>query len=99
MIIDNRVLVTFVVLLLLSCLLSGMGIPVGDQFPAGNGDGRKNSPDILRGDGVGDGGSIPNGEFTIAILNQEPCSPISKPHKSIGLIYMCYCSRYNKLIS
>ena len=59
MIIDNRVLVTFVVLLLLSCLLSGMGIPVGDQFPAGNGDGRKMSPNDLRGDGDGDGEIFP----------------------------------------
>ena len=37
-----------------SCLVSGTGIPIGDQFPAGNGDGRKLSPDGLHGDGDGE---------------------------------------------
>ena len=38
----------------ISYLVSGTGIPVGDQFPAGNRDGRKMSPNDLRGDGDGE---------------------------------------------
>ena len=43
-----------IVLLPLSCLVSGTGIPIGDQFPAGNGDERKMFPNGLRGDGDGE---------------------------------------------
>jgi len=68
-----------IVLLPLFCLVSGTGIPVGNQSPRGTEMGEKCPPTAFAGTGTGkfsrhgdgDGGSIPDGEFPIAILSLE----------------------------